>query len=59
VTGCLRNLHNEKVRDFHSSPSIIKMIKSRTIILVGNVVRMRARRYACRILVREPKERHH
>jgi hypothetical protein len=29
VTGGWRKLHNEKLRDMYSSPSIIRMIKSR------------------------------
>jgi hypothetical protein len=28
VTGDWRKLHNKELRDFHSSPSIIRMIKS-------------------------------
>jgi hypothetical protein len=29
VTGECRNLHNEELRDLYSSPSIIRIIKSR------------------------------
>jgi hypothetical protein len=29
VTGEWRKLHNEELRDFYSSPSIIRMMKSR------------------------------
>jgi hypothetical protein len=29
VTGVLRELQNEELRDLHSSPRIIRMIKSR------------------------------
>jgi hypothetical protein len=31
MTGEWRKLHNEELRDLYSSPSIIRMIKSRTI----------------------------
>jgi hypothetical protein len=31
VTGGCRKLHNEELRDLYSSPSIIRMIKSRRI----------------------------
>jgi hypothetical protein len=29
VTGSLKELHNEELRDLYSSPSIIRIIKSR------------------------------
>jgi hypothetical protein len=32
VTGEWRKLHNEELRDFHSSPSIIRIIKSRSMM---------------------------
>jgi hypothetical protein len=31
VTGELRKLHNEELRDMYSSPSIIRIIKSRSM----------------------------
>jgi hypothetical protein len=36
VTGGWRKLHNEELRDSYSSPSIIRMIKSRWMRWVGN-----------------------
>jgi hypothetical protein len=39
VTGSWRNLHKEELHNFYSSPSIIKMIKSRTMRWVGHVAR--------------------
>jgi hypothetical protein len=36
-----RKLHNEKLRDLYSSPSIIKMIKSRRMRWAGHIARMR------------------
>jgi hypothetical protein len=40
VTGKWRKLHNEELRDLYSSPSIIRIIKSRRMRWAGNVTRM-------------------
>jgi hypothetical protein len=37
VTGEWRKLHNKELNDLYSSPSIIKIIKSRRMRLAGNV----------------------
>jgi hypothetical protein len=37
VTGEWRKLHNEELRDLYSSPSIIRMIKSRRMRCAGHV----------------------
>jgi hypothetical protein len=37
LTGGLRRLYNEKLRNLYSSPRIINMIKSSRIIWAGNV----------------------
>jgi hypothetical protein len=40
VTGGWRKLHNAELHNLNSSPSIIRMIKSRRIIWTGQVARM-------------------
>jgi hypothetical protein len=40
VTGGWRKLHNEELHNLYSSPSIIRMIKSRRMRLAGHVARM-------------------
>jgi hypothetical protein len=47
-------LHNEELRDLYSSPSIIRIIKSRRMIWAGHVARMGANRNACMLLVGKP-----
>jgi hypothetical protein len=41
VTGEWRKLHNEGLHNLYSSPSIIRVIKSRRIRWAGHVARMR------------------
>jgi hypothetical protein len=55
VTCGYRKLHNEKLHNLYSSPSIIRMIKSRGMKWAGHVARMGAKRHAYRILVGKPK----
>jgi hypothetical protein len=40
VTAEWRKVHNEELRDFYSSPSIIRIIKSRRMRWAGHVARM-------------------
>jgi hypothetical protein len=40
VTGEWRKLHNEKLHNLYSSPSIIRMIKARMMRWAGHVARM-------------------
>jgi hypothetical protein len=44
-------LHNEELRDLYSSPSIIRIIKSRRMRWAGHVARMGEKRNAYRLLV--------
>jgi hypothetical protein len=37
VTGGWRKLNNEELHNLYSSPSIVRMIKSRSMRLAGNV----------------------
>jgi hypothetical protein len=50
-----RKLQNEELHNLYCSPSIIRMIKSRRKRWEGHVARMREKRSACRILVRNPE----
>jgi hypothetical protein len=54
VTGEWRKLHNEELCDLYSSPSIIRIIKSRRMSWAGHVVRMGEERNAYRLLVGKP-----
>jgi hypothetical protein len=51
ATGGWRKLHNEELRDLYSSPSIIRIIKSRRTRWAGHVARMGENRNAYRLLV--------
>jgi hypothetical protein len=55
VIGDWRKLHNEELHNLYSSPSIIRVIKSRRVRWVGHVARMGEKRYAYRILVGKPE----
>jgi hypothetical protein len=54
VTREWRKLHNEELRDLYSSPSIIRIIKSRRIRLAGHAARMKENRNAYMLLVGKP-----
>jgi hypothetical protein len=55
VTGGWRKLHNEELHNLYSSPSIIRMIKSRKMRWAGQVARIGEDRSAYRILVEKPE----
>jgi hypothetical protein len=51
VTGGWRKLHNEELRDLYSSPSIIRIIKSRRMRWAVYVAWVGDKRNAYRLLV--------
>jgi hypothetical protein len=55
VTGERRKLHNKELRDVYSSPSIVRIIKSRRMKWAGHVARMGEKRNSCRLLVGKPE----
>jgi hypothetical protein len=55
VTGEWRKLHNEELHDLYSSPSIIRIIKSKKMRLEDHVARMGEKRNAYRLLVGKPE----
>jgi hypothetical protein len=55
VTGDWRKLHNDELHSLYSSPSIIRMIKSRRMRWAGHVARMAEKRNAYRIVVGKPE----
>jgi hypothetical protein len=55
VRGGWRKLHNEELRDLYSSPSIIRIMKSRRMRWAGHVARMGEKRNAYRLLVGKPQ----
>jgi hypothetical protein len=58
VTGEWGKLHNEELHDLYSSPSIIRLIKSRRMIIwAGHVARMGEKRNAYRLLMGKPEGR--
>jgi transcription termination factor 2 len=60
VTGEWRKLHNEELNDLYSSPTIVRVIKSRRMRWAGHVARMGEGRGVYRVLVgkREGKRLH-
>jgi hypothetical protein len=57
LTGGWRKLHNEEVCDLYSSPSIIRIIKSRRMRWAGHVARMGEKINAYRLLVGNPERK--
>jgi hypothetical protein len=55
VTGEWRKMHNEELRDLYSSPSVIRIIKSRRMRWAGNVARMGEKRNVYRLFVGKPE----
>jgi len=57
LTGEWRKLHNEELNNLYSSPSIVRVIKSRRMRWAGHVARMAEGRGAYRVLVGKPEGR--
>jgi hypothetical protein len=57
VTGGRRKLHNEKLSDLNSSPSVIRMIKSRKKRWAGHVARIVEKGNSYRLLVGMPERK--
>jgi hypothetical protein len=55
VTEEWRKLHNEKLHNLYSSPSIIRIIKFRRIRWAGHASRMVEKRNVYRLLVGKPE----
>jgi len=55
VTEDWRKVHNEEPHDPYSSPSIVRVIKSRRMRWAGHVARMGERRGVYRVLVGKPE----
>jgi hypothetical protein len=59
VTGGLRKLHNEKLHNLFSWPSIMRMITSRRIRWAGHVARIGRREMHVEYWCERQKERNH
>jgi hypothetical protein len=57
VTGGWRKLNNEELCDLYSSPSIIRIIKSRRMRWAGHIKRKGEKRNVYRLLVGKPEGR--
>jgi hypothetical protein len=57
VTGAWRKLQNDELHNLYSSPSIIRIIKSKGMRWVGHVARMGEKRNVYRLLVGKPEGR--
>jgi hypothetical protein len=57
VTGGWRKLHNEELHNLYSSPSIIRMMKSRRMRWTGHVTGMEEKGTSYRVLVGKPESK--
>jgi hypothetical protein len=55
VTGEWRKLHKEELHDLYSSPTIMRVMKSRILRWAGHVSRMGEGRVVYRVLVGKPE----
>jgi hypothetical protein len=56
VTGEWRNVYNVELYGLYSSPSVVRVIKSRRMRWAGHVARMGERRDVYRVLVEKPQK---
>jgi hypothetical protein len=59
MTGEWRKLHNKERHDLYSSPSIIRIIKSRRMRWAGHVARMEEKMNTYRLLVGRQEGKNH
>jgi hypothetical protein len=57
VSGGWRKLHNEELHNLYSSPSIIRMMKSRRMRQSGHVARKGEKKNAYNILMGKPERK--
>ena len=57
ITGEWRKLHNAELHSLHSSPNIIRNLKSRRLRWAGHVARMEQSRNAYRVFVGKPESK--
>jgi hypothetical protein len=57
MTEGWRKLHNEELHNLYSSPSMIRIIKSRRMRWVGHVARIGEKRNVYRLLVGKPERK--
>jgi hypothetical protein len=55
TVGCGK-LHNEELHNLYSAPSIIRMIKTKSMRWAGHVARLRDKRNAYMLLVGKPEK---
>jgi hypothetical protein len=55
VTGGWRKLHNKELHNLYTSPSVIRIIKSRRMRWAGHVARIGEKRNVYRLLVGNPE----
>jgi hypothetical protein len=55
VTGEWRKLHNKQLNNLYSSPSIVRVVKSRRMSCAGHVARMGEERGVHGVLVEKPE----
>jgi hypothetical protein len=55
MTGEWRKLHSEELHNLHSSPDVIRQVKSRRMRWAGHVARMGEERKVYKVLVGKPE----